>query len=164
MLYYIVKNVIQSRNVFLFSLIIRLSNTSVFMRRIKLLFRKAVSSQNSKAAKASHQIFNSYNTLSCKKALSKKHFTENGKVSALICKILLLRNENGEEIPFSAAVYHTQKGGSSPPFLSFCFPDFCCIKQFPNISSFLKLLQHGLYPLSNRSFYSCLFGCNAFLH
>lgn len=72
MLYYIVKNVIQSRNVFLFSLIIRLSNTSVFMRRIKLLFGKAVSSQNSKAAKASHQIFNSYNTLSCKKALYRK--------------------------------------------------------------------------------------------
>ena len=72
MLYYIVKNVIQSRNVFLFSLIIRLSNTSVFMRRIKLLFGKAVSSQNSKAAKASHQIFNSYNTLSCKKSTFKK--------------------------------------------------------------------------------------------
>ena len=72
MLYYIVKNVVQSRNVFLFSLIIRLSNTSVFMRRIKLLFGKAVSSQNSKAAKASHQIFNSYNALSCKKSTLQK--------------------------------------------------------------------------------------------
>ena len=87
MLYYIVKNVIQSRNVFLFSLIIRLSNTSVFMRRIKLLFGKAVSSQNSKAAKASHQIFNSYNTLSCKKNhFQKSTLQKTGKFLRLSAK------------------------------------------------------------------------------